>query len=1324
MADESSRSDDLEGSKHKGWNKFRGKIFDKDNKLSKLKRHHGHSHDQGQDVDDFLRPSTGSSNSLTGPGGPKLDISAAKSHVSSAAGDSGYIDSTSARAEGNGGIPSYAPTREDMMSGKWRPIKATRAPGLQVGFLDGPADLIGEGGEESEDAPLVISQRHQNKHRGRPPAPPSYQEPRPFDHSDETPLPGKLHRAPTGMNEVQPSPYQSVPPHGAYTGHPTPAIPNMVPRKPSLPVQQQQPSVRPSDGAEEEEEPIRPLRRAPTGFEEARQHRQQISDPAPDLHLNSPESPPHQLSYEQQMQKLLTKAYPHTSTASGDHALTGAPPAKTSSTHQKGGRAHPPMPSLRTREGSSTRSPLREPRINEPSPSSELRSPVDSSNMRRMRAEEGLTHRNSVQGAHGIPGGDDAAAAALAKLSPGLDAPQPYSAQGRSSFDSVRSGSDRSRYSLSPDPSSVSRPPARHSANSLEEGQYLSPPSSSHGMAPRPLVPQRHSIESTHSPPPSFYEQPDASEMLLAYGGSDPTTSKGALPGSALTAPERQPHPSNISRRDDFAEDALSHFANAISGTGSIFRLATENSGPRMTLYEWVRCALWWFLKGREGIEETIRLSISRTPSADPQHRSRPVSIDSPSQYHLNLAKSYWILTDVIPRLIDHAQVDPRSVPSSQNPAAVEMACNELTEAFKTLAVSMRRHNLLPSPQEKFMQGLDNSIWSSIGSDKFPPDWQWVLSGKVFAPPKQTADVEPLFAIPLQDSRSQYCYGRVFLSATVSIGDDKPVMDPFECILSFTRAKTVAEAEIVLSTQANDLNVHVRAAGEHGVHWEHTKFDPEERSLRVKLPQKLRLRLFLSQRDYTYLRNVYENSQRISQTLLPRKNERLLQTVMLRSFHYRDSLHPEEFPSGPVGFCKASLFEQVTKSERNPRRIHAGFRFAVVNLEKTVRNVNVSFGKTAPLEYNISSSQPSFQFQLNEAGRRRSAHILFEDAGRRDLFRDLVSGTVLGKTECVTCRVPIVSLALSRATAATNLAPAVLKWKSLDMIDEDDPADPQRLSSSADASETLRVMMYSKTGSIVDRMNDAAVDLKIRLEPANPEQFQIYRNAERHDMTIAIGPDLSETNELRQVFDVVASGPHMSAYTFTNLKDLHIFERAVTGFRVIYDGVVSSFSIPRRKPGSVVAKHLESTAARVQIVEREKVTQLIAFFHDYVLADSINFEIKRTDQFDRTDSKTLGFGVKMVDAKFSLPGSGKDDPIKDGAVRDVSAKYTAFDTDEYAAEHDDITISFKTEQGKQSLSFCVFLGQGTNHQIERDAFAEALPAPVSLGKKFTLRRRI
>ena len=1258
MADEASRSEDVDATKSKGWGKLRGKIFDKEAMRSKFKRNHSHE----EEVDQFLRPVGGTSPNLSSPAGPKLDLSAIKKPAGSSVDDTGFLDSVSATVGEEGGIPSYAPTREDMTSGKWIPHKPTRRPGLQVWFVDGPADIIGEGGDESEEVPFAIGERRTHTRsviQSRPPE-------RQSQAATAEPVMPRLTRAPTGFASF-PATQDAQNDQGSHAGEPPSVIPSPTHRrKPSL-VPYPAPGVHPvslptENLVEAHQDQSTAFRtRAATGFHETPGPHQQAADASSELHLESPESRPSSqaqtTSYEQQMQQILTNTYtrdksPANRSRATSNSLPNNPPPRNPA------RMHSPP---------ANRSPAR----NEPTrvpPSAELRSPVDSGSMRKMRAEEGLAHRSSVQGAHGIPGVDDSVAAALSKLSPGLEAPAPYSTQTRSSFDSARSGnSEQSRYSHSPEPSSFP-PYSRFSMALAESASFLSPPTSSHGPLPRSSPHHRQGGGSQDSLPP-FPDRASANDVSVTPASRPeiPPTFERPQPLNLRqqVTKEATRRPTSMVR-DPNAEEAYTLFASAVSGSGSIFGLATEKTEVQLTVYDWTRCALWWFLRGREGIETHNRASSSKRGGTSPG-RSKLSAADALRQDHLNLAKSYWMLTEKIPHLLNNASRDSKICPPSQSLGSVDEACGTLDENFKLLCLLMRRSDVMPPAQEKFLQGLNSDTWLPQPFERLPPDWQWVLSGKVFAPPRQTLDAEPMAAIPLQDTRSKFCYGRIFVSGTVGLGEEKPTLEPFECVLSFVRAKSSAEAEIVVSSQSKDVNVHIRAAGEQGVHWEHTRFDEEERSLRIKLPQKLRLKLFCSQKDYSYLWSFFDNSQRISQSLVPKKNERLVQSARLRSFQYRDTAHPDEFPSDAVGVCRAALFEQLIKSDRNPRTVHAGHRFAVVNLEKTVRNVHVSFGKSAPFEYSVSPSQPTLQFQLNEAGRRRSAHLVFEDNQQRDMLRDLLSGTVFGNNESVLCQLPLTSLALSRATAS-NLVPAGVRWGGIQVIDEDDPADPEHLSSSADASDNLRVMLYSQTGSIVDRMNDAVVDFKIRLEPARHEHLQIYRGAGRHDLTIAIGPDPAESSELRQMFDVASSGPHVSTYSFSNLKDMHQFQRAVTGFAVVYDGVASSFSIPRRKTGSMIAKHLESKEARVQLIEREKVVQLIAFFVDYILADSMNFELRPTDKYEAMDSKTSGPSVKLVDAKFVLPGSGKDDPVKDGAVRDASARYTAFDTENYNEE--------------------------------------------------------
>ena len=99
-------------------------------------------------------------------------------------------------------------------------------------------------------------------------------------------------------------------------------------------------------------------------------------------------------------------------------------------------------------------------------------------------------------------------------------------------------------------------------------------------------------------------------------------------------------------------------------------------------------------------------------------------------------------------------------------------------------------------------------------------------------------------------------------------------------------------------------------------------------------------------------------------------------------------------------------------------------------------------------------------------------------------------------------------------------------------------------------------------------------------------------------------------------------------------------------------------------------KKLEATKVRLQILQRDRYVQFAAYFGDFALGTCLNFELKATDVFE-TSTRSNSFSLRIVDAKFPFPKSG-DDPTKD---------FLCLDVPEFPGEHDDITISFDTEEG-------------------------------------------
>lgn len=113
------------------------------------------------------------------------------------------------------------------------------------------------------------------------------------------------------------------------------------------------------------------------------------------------------------------------------------------------------------------------------------------------------------------------------------------------------------------------------------------------------------------------------------------------------------------------------------------------------------------------------------------------------------------------------------------------------------------------------------------------------------------------------------------------------------------------------------------------------------------------------------------------------------------------------------------------------------------------------------------------------------------------------------------------------------------------------------------------------------------------------------------------------------------------------------------------------FAISRRRMVVPIYKKWEASKARVQIIQQEKVVQLVAFFGDFSHGRCMNFVLKSTDNFEGFN-RSGKFGVKIVDAKFALP---KNDQAE-------APDFVCLDMPDYPGEHDDISIAFDTEKGK------------------------------------------
>lgn len=160
----------------------------------------------------------------------------------------------------------------------------------------------------------------------------------------------------------------------------------------------------------------------------------------------------------------------------------------------------------------------------------------------------------------------------------------------------------------------------------------------------------------------------------------------------------------------------------------------------------------------------------------------------------------------------------------------------------------------------------------------------------------------------------------------------------------------------------------------------------------------------------------------------------------------------------------------------------------------------------------------------------------------------------------------------------------------------------------------------------------------------------------------------------------------------------------------MHNSFASAFTIARRRMVVPIHKKWEASLARIQVVQQEKVVQLLAFFADFNHGKCMNFVLKGTDvleTFGRSSGKT---GVRIVDAKFAFP---RDDG-------DPSSWFICLDMPDYASEHDDISIVFNSDSGMfcplffWSISFCTVTNRSFSlgFVLDRANFQSVFPGSV------------
>lgn len=766
---------------------------------------------------------------------------------------------------------------------------------------------------------------------------------------------------------------------------------------------------------------------------------------------------------------------------------------------------------------------------------------------------------------------------------------------------------------------------------------------------------------------PHFLGQPQR-PMSATATGSPPTTSRVGVdpyPASSTTSsPPKTSLPALPRLADSPEENPLQEFSDRVSHLDSLFHLSTTSIKPisAASSGELCRVALWWFLKGRRNMEASIR---EGTGGLNPQAAIPPKR----QQAYADLAKALWAVQQINPR--NDCQGEPKMIDAYS--ASGELL--EVTEAvlsnLRKLVNSMKRNNLLPpSIQDSPLpRGLDCSIWVPGQGNRSLLNREALLSSK-----KRLYD-----SFPLGDSSRFFLYYNMFVeSQLIQLSESQDYRCP--CLVSLVRYLGESTLTLTVASQDGAINISIQADKSQGLTWEDLSWRADKDCIDIVFSPSHKLRLHCLQQDFRGLWMHYDYHNRIQGTLQCNRDETICYDRTVKVFQYFDQdPNSQIFSKEPLADCHVRCFEKTISiaASTGHQESHRGFRIVVVTGRKTksLRAINQNLLPITPLQFAFmrgTEGSPALMIKMDD-GRIKSRIVLtFDDPAERLKLHSRLTGTHVHETEVVHCEGTLQSMSITgRDPGGQNLRGLdSIRWQRFRTIQEND------MRANKPRSSPLRILLDFEAGSIVDRMSFGPGDLQLRLDVASTNELKILRQPQE-DMTISIlegqtPQDLAQ--QLTEVLRNIRYAQTIRTYAFHNLAELHFFQTAITGFTVLYDSTVASFNISRRRSGVPIHRHWECTSARIQVLRRDKVVQLVAFFENFNHGDCMNFVLKETDNLE-TSSRGGKFLLRMLDAKFALPKiSGEGDPA-------VDSRFVCLDLPDYPGEHDDIAITFDTQIG-------------------------------------------
>ncbi|KAJ6098557.1 hypothetical protein N7467_000092 [Penicillium canescens] len=848
---------------------------------------------------------------------------------------------------------------------------------------------------------------------------------------------------------------------------------------------------------------------------------------------------------------------------------------------------------------------------------------------------------------------------------------------------------------------------------SASESGYETAPMSVTSTAPSVSLSMKSIVHSIRNPPsPVTYRQPESlSPVDTRMPPSLTPGSPGKVSPTRANPPPPELHPPNLmsppsregqepSRSPQPPKYSLRNIANQVNETAfaefkeynaryeSLIQLAAESVKPLVetSLTEWVRSAIWWFLRGKTRLE-----AYARSRSTSPPSFARQAVID--------LGKALWINEHIVP---GHSELAKYGAMSVDALLAVASTTGDkvlvdllnlhqvLSNHIRSLSMSIKRNNILAAviSDDGSPTQLDTTIW--LRYPFYAPDVSAVLSGAATRSMlADTASKTPnlVHMMPLSDTSRYFSYGNMFVQVCVSSNDDDGQQQyAMPCVLTIVRERADWYVCAAITSQSQLVNILIQSDRKQGPTWEDVDWQVRSNSMRVKLPRGFELDVMFKEEDFKTLWNIVKYTQKSEASLHPEAGETVVFENTVKMFQYMDPGTPRAFPPDPSERCRVRLFERsvaVTEGT-GTRNAHRGFRLVVLTSPKvkTLSSIRHILGHGSPIVFGLLRGEdgaPALLLKITEDGRQRSMLMTFHKVEERTSIHSVLLGMVPKEGELKSPDIPIKSYCIEQPADPVSGQPPVKYVQfpagSVSVIDQQH-AYVEHGYGPTILSEHLRAFVATEWGSVTDRINLGPGELKIGLDVNRQNSMSLFRSAQQ-DLTLSLADNLIRPempDQLTGFLEKITVKPMVRRLEFPTMQDLHAFEQAVTGFQVLYDGMATSFTISRRRMVVPIYKKWEAPLARIQIVRQERVVQLLVFFADFQHGTCMNFVLKGTDLMEPF-SRSGKFGIRLVDAKFALPKKDED----------PSSNFVCLDMPEYPIEHDDLAISFDTEAARATF---------------------------------------